>query len=73
MSVVDAEEQTRGGGLGLTPTADFCVSVYLLEDEMIELGDIWVIHDVNCIVSCCLLVLAKDLQLWEIMKKSEHL
>lgn len=73
MSVVDAEEQKHGGGLGLAPGADFCVSVYSLEDEMIELGDIWVIHDINCIVSCCFSVLAKDLQLWAIMKNSEHL
>lgn len=41
MSVVDAEEQKHGGGLGLAPDADFCVSVYSLEDEMIDLGGIW--------------------------------
>lgn len=54
----------------LASGAVFWVCVYSLEDEMIELGDIWVIHDINCIISCCFGILVKDLQLWVIMKNS---
>lgn len=70
MSVVDTVKQKHQGGLGMAPGAAFYVCVYSLEGKMIEPGDIWVIHDINHIISCCFRALVKDLQLWAIMKNS---